>query len=169
MDVVYVLLDEADRQLQDPYGARFYNKVKLEDIVSDDISTATMSTGRETDSAVSHGEIHCTMVKNEFGETPLFTAVKSRRGWRMIEAIMRGPGGRNAAVVQDADKNTALHLLLSEYQDPVAAMSILKVAPEVAAMRNNAGILPIEVRYIRMMFGITMVLSFFALITCPRV
>jgi hypothetical protein len=83
------------------------------------------------------------------GETPLITAIKTRNGWEMIEAIAGGPGGKRAALYQDADKNNALHLLVSsEYQDPVAALSILKAAPETASMRNAEGMLPIEVRII---------------------
>jgi ankyrin repeat protein len=145
VDVIYLLLDEADRQLQDPYGARFYNKMKLEDLVSDDMSNVTMSTERETDSANLDANVHCNMVKNEFGETPLLSAIRAQKGWEMIEAIVGGPGGRTAALYPDADKNNALHLLVSDYQDPAAAMSILKIAPETATMHNSEGMLPIEV------------------------
>jgi ankyrin repeat protein len=145
VDVIYLLLDEADRQLQDPYGARFYNKVKLEDLGNDDMSNDTMSTARETDSANLDSKVHCNMVMNEFGETPLLSAIRAQKGWEMIEAIVGGPGGRTVALYPDADKNNALHLLVSDYQDPAAAMSILKIAPETATMRNSEGMLPIEV------------------------
>jgi ankyrin repeat protein len=151
IDVIYVILDEADRQLQDPYGARFCNKMNLEDLVGDDMSAATMITERETNSALMDGDVHCNMVKNEFGETPLMLAVKARKGWEMIEALVGGPGGRNAALFQDANRNNALHLLVSEYQDPAAAMSILKIAPETATMRNSEGMLPIEAACMQLM------------------
>ena len=122
VDVVYLLMDEADRQLQDPLGARFRNKTKLEEIVDEDMSTATMSTERDVDSSVVDTEMHCSMVLNDFNETPLLAAIRSRKGWEMIEAILTGPGGRRAALNQDADSNNALHLLVGEFQDATAAM-----------------------------------------------
>jgi hypothetical protein len=122
VDVVYLLMDEADRQLQDPFGARFRNKTKLEEIVDEDMSTATMSTERDADSSVVDTEMHCSMVLNDFNETPLLAAIRSRKGWEMIEAILTGPGGRKAALNQDADSNNALHLLVGEFQDATAAM-----------------------------------------------
>jgi hypothetical protein len=62
------------------------------------------------------------MVLNDFNETPLLAAIRSRKGWEMIEAILTGPGGRKAALNQDADSNNALHLLVGEFQDATAAM-----------------------------------------------
>ncbi len=144
VDVIYLLLDEADRQLQDPQGARFHNKLKLEDIVNDDISASTIPTDGETNSTLDE-KIHCNMVKNDFGETPLLAAVRCRRGWDIIEALVSGPGGRTAALYEDTEKNNVLHLLVGEYQDPAAAMSILKIVPETATKHNSDGILPIEV------------------------
>jgi hypothetical protein len=144
VDVIYLLLDEADRQLQDPDGARFHNKLKLTDIVHDDISASTVPADGEIDSALDE-EIHCTMVKNEFGETPMLAAVRHRRGWDVIEALVSGPGGHRAALYEDAGKNNLLHLIVGEYQDPAAAMSILKIVPKTATMRNSDGMLPIEV------------------------
>lgn len=149
VDVVYILLDAADHQLQTPDGARFYNKVKLEDKVNEDISAGTVKTDSETISAIDDEDIHCSMVKNEFGETPLLAAVRSRRGWDVIEALVSGPGGHVAALYEDAEGNTALHLLVGEYEDPAAAMSILKIAPMAASVRNSGGMLPIEVRISR--------------------
>jgi ankyrin repeat protein len=151
VDVVYLLLDEADRQVQDPFGARFSNKTKVEEFGDETGSTITLSTEHEVDSSVNADEriVHCSMVRNNMGETPLTTAIKTRNGWEMIEAIAGGPGGKRAALYQDADQNNALHLLVgSEYQDPVAALSILKAAPETASMRNAEGMLPIEVRIV---------------------
>ena len=144
-DIVYLLLDEADRQLQDPVGARFRHKAKLEEIVADDMSDATMSTEYETDSVNADGDIYCNAVKNDFDETPLLSAIRNKKGWGMIEALVSGPGGRGAALLEDAEKNNALHLLVGDYQDPAAAMSILKTVPETASKRNAQGMLPIEV------------------------
>ncbi|KAL3921507.1 MAG: hypothetical protein SGILL_002712 [Bacillariaceae sp.] len=151
VDVVYLLMDEAERQLNDPYGARFHNKVKLEEIVQEDMSAATMSTDKETESSIVDTELHCSMVLNNYDETPLLSAVKSRKGWEIVEAILTGPGGQSAALHQDADKNNALHLLVGDFQDPTAAMSILKLAPEAATARNAEGMLPIELACMQMM------------------
>jgi ankyrin repeat protein len=139
VDVVYLLVDEAERQLSDPFGARFHNKVNLEEIVQED-----MSTDKETESSVVDSEIHCSMVLNNYGETPLLSAVKSRKGWEIIEAILNSPGGHASALHQDANKNNALHLLVGDFQDPTAAMSILKLVPEAATVHNADGVLPIE-------------------------
>jgi hypothetical protein len=65
--------------------------------------------------------------------------------------LLTGPGGRKAALYQDANKNTALHLLVGEFQDPTAAMSILKVAPEAATVRNAKRMLPIEMACVQLM------------------
>lgn len=145
VDVVYLLMDEADRQMEDPEGARFRNKLKIEGIMNDEMSIGTVSTERETDSSVLDTEVYCNMVVNEHNETPLLVAIHARKGWHMIEAILSGNGGRKASLHQDADKNNALHLLVGEYQDATAAMSILKVAPESATVQNALGVLPIEV------------------------
>ena len=144
VEVVYMLLDEADRQLQDPDGARFSNKVKLEDIKGEDMSTGNTNDFSEADSILDD-DIHCSMVRNDFGETPLLAAIRCRRGWDMIEALVSGPGGSMAAMFEDSDKSNALHLLVGEHQDPAAAVSILKIAPKTAKMRNSEGMLPIEV------------------------
>jgi ankyrin repeat protein len=152
VDVVYLLLDEADRQLQDPYGARFYNRVKMEDLENDTVST--VSTEHETDDSSSAigagGVVHCNMVRNEKGETPLLTAIRTKNGWEMIEAVACGMGGKKAALTPDMAGNNALHVLVSEeyYFDAAATLSILKVAPEAASMRNGRGVLPIEVSFL---------------------
>ncbi|KAL3920284.1 MAG: hypothetical protein SGILL_003339, partial [Bacillariaceae sp.] len=138
VDVVYLLIDEAERQLNDPNGARFRNKVKLEQIVQEDMSAT------ETASSIVDDDVYCTTVLNNYDETPLLSAVKSRKGWEIVEAILSSPGGNSAALYQDVNKNTALHLLVGEFQDPTAAMSILKLAPEAASVRNAEGMLPIE-------------------------
>jgi len=151
VDVVYLLMDEANRQLHDPSGVRFRNKIKLEEVVEENMSNVTMSTERDTDSSVLDTEMHCSMVLNDYNETPLLAATRSRKGWQMIEAILTGPGGRNAALNQDSDKNNALHLLVGEFQDATAAMSVLKIAPESAVYRNSQGILPIEMACIQLM------------------
>ena len=129
VDVVYLLMDEADRQLEDPYGARFRNKIKLEEMFDDDEeekSQGDMSTHNRMNAASfiddDDEDLLCTMVLNEFNETPLLAAIKSNRGWEMIEALVSGPGGRKAALKVDSDKNNALHLLVGEFQDATAAM-----------------------------------------------
>ena len=109
------------------------------------MSVATMSTVRETDSVNAEGDIYCNAVRNDFDETALLSAIHNQKGWGFIEALVSGPGGRGAALQEDVDKNNALHLLVGDYQDPAAAMSILKIVPETASKRNAQGMLPIEV------------------------
>ena len=146
VDVAFLLLDEADRQVSDPYGARFYNRVKVEEF--DETGAAAMRLfERETDSMVNMDDrVHCTVVRNEFGETPLLTAIRSGNSWEMIEAIVCAPGGDKAALMVDADKNTALHHLVGpEFGNAAGAMSVLKIAPEAASMRNSDGMLAVEI------------------------
>jgi ankyrin repeat protein len=146
VDVVYLLLDEAHRQVQNASGVRFRNKTTIEDMENASVQTET--TISPTDSANDFDDvIHCNIVRNAFDETPLLAAIHARVGWEMIEAIARGVGGRQAALWQDSEKNNALHLLVSDrFKDPAAALSILKVAREAATVCNEEGMLPIEVR-----------------------
>lgn len=146
LDVIYLLLDEADRQLQDPYGARFYNKLRFEEILSDGMSSVPPTADIETDESMMDPDTHCNMVRNNLGESPLLSAIHARKGWQIIETLVSGPGGRQAALYQGAKQNNALHLLVTEFQDPTAALSVLKNAPETSTMRNSDGMLPIEVR-----------------------
>ena len=145
VDVIHLLLDEAARQLSDPYGARFRNKVSIEDLES--TSDETYPTEDPTDSSEDPGDIiHCTAVYNDVGETPLLGAIHARAGWEVIDALVQGTGGQASALATDRHGNNALHLLVSEeFQDPAAASSILKNAPEAARRRNEVGMLPIEV------------------------
>ena len=144
IDVIYCLLDEADRQLQDPYGARFYNKIKTEEML-DDGTSETHTAGFDVESSIMDEDIHCNMVRNDQGQSPLWLAVEGRKGWQIIEALVSGPGGRQAAIYQGPDQNNSLHLLVNEFQDPTAALSVLKIVPETATIRNSDGMLPIEV------------------------
>jgi hypothetical protein len=111
-------------------------------------SIQTETTVSPTDSASEFDDVvHCTMVRNDFGETPLLAAIHARVGWEMVEALARGLGGTRAALCQDSEKNNALHLLVGDrFKDPAAALSILKVAREAATVCNEEGMLPIEVR-----------------------
>ena len=145
VDVIHLLLDEAVRQLEDPYGARFRNKIALEDL--DNATVETEPTDTPTDSAHESDELtYCTTVSNDAGETALMAAIHARAGWQIIDALVHGKGGPESALIEDMNKNNALHLLLSEeYQDSAAALTILKNAPETARHRNEEGILPIEV------------------------
>eukprot|EP00977_Amphora_coffeiformis_P013605 scaffold3600_cov171-Amphora_coffeaeformis.AAC.10 len=145
VDVIHLLLDEAARQLNDPYGARFRNKISIEDLES--TSDETYPTETPTDSSEDFGDItQCTAVYNDVGETPLLGAIHARSGWEVIDALVQGTGGQASALATDRHGNNALHLLVSEeYQDPAAASSILKNAPDAARRRNEVGMLPIEI------------------------
>ena len=145
VDVIHLLLDEAARQLKDPYGARFRNKISIEDLES--TSDETYPTEIPIDPLDDLGDItQCTFVYNDVGETPLLSAIHARAGWEVIDALVQCAGGQASALVTDRHGNNALHLLVSEeYQDPAAASSILKSVPEAARRRNDVGMLPIEV------------------------
>jgi ankyrin repeat protein len=151
VDVAFLLLDEADRQINDPYGARFYNRVRVQEFDDDAAAAALRRFEKETDSMVNLDDrVHCNVVRNEFGETPLLTAIRSGNGWEMIEAIASAPGGSQAAIMVDADKNNSLHHLVGpEFGDAAGALSVLKVAPEAASARNSDGMLPIEIACMR--------------------
>ena len=146
VDVIFMLYDEARRQLKDPFGARFKNKLKLEDL--ENMSMGTQDTATPTVSSNNFDEcLQCTLVKNDLGWTPLFCAIHSCAKWEVIDALVQGPHGDKAALETDEDGNNALHLLLDErYLDPTSALSVLKAAPESACARNIDGMLPIEVR-----------------------
>jgi len=147
VDVIYLLLDEADNQAKSENGLRFIERtrIKTDDDSADDETIATEATTDPSSALIEEDRIHCNMIRNEMGRTPLIKAIEAGSGWEVIEAIARGSGGVDAALWPNAEKSNALHLLLSEeYGDPQAALSILKVSPEAAAARNSDGILPIE-------------------------
>lgn len=144
VDVIYLLLDEADRQAQSEGGLRFIEKVRSK-IDDDSVDEITVATENPTD-VLDDEDIHCTMVRNDMGRNALTKAIEAGSGWQVIEALVRGPGGVRAALMQDAHKCNSLHLLLSEeFGDPQAALSILKVAPATATVRNADRMLPVEI------------------------
>jgi hypothetical protein len=144
VDVIYLLLDEADRQAQSEGGLRFIEKVRSK-TDDDSLDATTVATENPTD-VLDDEDIHCTMVRNEMGRNALTKAIEAGSGWQVIEALARGPGGVRAALMQDAHKCNALHLLLSEeFGDPQAALSILKIAPATATARNADRMLPVEI------------------------
>ena len=148
VEAIFMLFDEAERQLQDPCGVRFRNKLKLEELENMSIDTEVTETPTDSSNNLDDA-LQCTMVRNDHGETPLLCAIRAGAKWEVIEALVQGPCGRESALSVDEDGNNALHLLLDEgYQDPTSALSVLKVAPEAACVRNNDGMLPIEVRYL---------------------
>jgi hypothetical protein len=139
VDAVYTLLDEADRQVK--FGARFRSKVRMN-------NTDSASLGTETaDSMADFDEERCSMlVRNEAGETPLMVAIRSRAGWKVIEALVNGTGGAEAVMCEDFDLNNALHLLVDDrWKDPKAVMSILRVAPAATRMKNASDMIPFEI------------------------
>lgn len=143
VDVVYILLDEAERQLRDPSGARFRNKIRVP--LEDDVSLGGETVG--TAGTVDFDDVlHCCLVKNDSGDVPLMTAIRSRAGFYMIEALCTGRSGPESVMCQDTKLNNCLHLLVDEgYTEPSAIMSLLKVAPQAACVRNADNLLPIEI------------------------
>ena len=142
--IVYLLVDEAKKQISGPEELRFRSKRTAEGIENAS-SVSTEATDCPNDSSnQSDDTTNCLLVRNELSDTPLAAAVYSGAGWEVIEALTC----KDAALQSlDAEANTALHLLVSEqYKDPSAALAMLKLVPEAATMRNGSGMLPIEVR-----------------------
>jgi hypothetical protein len=113
--------------------------MKNEDNAS--IGTATADSMADIDE-----ERCCNLVRNDSGETPLMVAVLSRAGWKVIEALVSGSGGEDAACSVDSDLNNPLHLLVTDrWRDPKAVMSVLRVAPNATRMKNASGMIPFEI------------------------
>jgi ankyrin repeat protein len=129
VDVVYLLMDEAEHQLSDPSGARFRNKLKLEEVIHDDMSTVTMSTDKETESSNVDGELHCSMVLNNHDETPLLSAIRSRKA---------GKSSKQSLMDQMVTKQRCIKMLT-------------KTTPCTSSVRNARGMLPIEMACTQMM------------------
>ena len=144
VQVISLLLDEAERQLRDPFGARFYNKAQCKEAMSDYMTTAGPTLDVDPDDIIDTN-VHCTVVQNNQGKSALAVAIHACRGWRIVEAIVSGPGGKEAALQQDVYGNNALHLLVGDYADAAAALSVLKEVPIVSTVPNDDGMLPIEV------------------------
>ncbi len=142
-DIIFLLLDEADKQLAVPHGIRFRNRIVIQSNSDENDVEDVEST---YSSPFCEDDLQCTLVKNDRGENPLAAAIKAKAGWEVIEAIACSRGGHEASLECDSDKNNALHLLASAlYYDPDAIFSILKTVPTVASSRNIHGVLPIEV------------------------
>lgn len=139
VDVVYLLLDEAERQVQ--AGAMFQSKVRMKNTDNASIGTETADSMADVDE-----ERCCNLVRNEAGETPLMVAVLSRAGWKAIEALVSGSGGAEACCAVDSDLNNVLHFLVTDqWKDPKAVMSVLRVAPNATRMKNSRGMIPFEI------------------------
>jgi hypothetical protein len=159
VDVMYMLLDEADRQVES--GTIFRtseHKPKTPHSFDEDesISGATDITATATDSStLADDGSYCSLVRNSAGYNPLAAAIRAKAGWQLIDAIAGGPGGKYAALQRDVGmSNNALHLLATEeFADPVALLSVLRVAPDAASARNAEGALPIEVSSLRFVFS----------------
>jgi len=147
VDVINLLLDEAERQLDNPIGIRFRNKMKAEDTENASMSSATVATTDVPDGVdEDNDKLPPSMVLNDAGDTPFLVAIKRNAGPEIVEALSVGPGGRKAAVKPDLNNISPLHLLLQQYRPSSAAIqSILKTAPEAALEYNSDRMLPVEV------------------------
>ena len=147
VDVINLLLDESDKQLKDPFGIRFRNKVKVEEVDDASLTSATVATTDFPDEMDdTDDELPPSLVVNDAGDTPLAVAIRRSTGSEVVEALAVGPGGRRAALKQDINQSNALHVLLAKEQISTHAIkSILKVAPEAVLEHNMERLLPIEV------------------------
>eukprot|EP00978_Attheya_sp_CCMP212_P014915 scaffold38298_cov49-Attheya_sp.AAC.1 len=156
VEVVYMLLDEGERQGRTASGLKLRGTEKMKSI-REDLSDFTESTTTVTDSSSPAADVisesTCiNLVKNSHGNTPLTTAIRSLAGWQVVEALVSSRGGEEAALDVDASFRNALHLLVTaEYADPASILSLLKILPGIASVRNGKGVLPIETACMSMM------------------
>ena len=144
VDILFLLLDEAEKQApnlrlcRDP---RSKAKSKPED---DDGDAEEESEASDDD--VNEETPFCNLVKNKDGNTPLREAIETHAGWQIIEMLIQGGGGEEAALEPDKyDGQNALHLLIrGEFADPAAVLSLLKIMPRIATYPDGEGVLPIE-------------------------
>jgi hypothetical protein len=81
------------------------------------------------------------------GDTLMSLAIDHTDGWHVIDALATHSGGLQGL---DEHENTALHLVTSaDYADPAATLAILRKVTEAATIRNDHGVLPIEVNGLR--------------------
>ena len=134
-------MDETEKQVLGPSLLRFRNNREVENIYDDlDTNTEVSQSGSSV-----HGDesTNCLVVVNESRHTPLLTAIYSHAGWEVIETLVRH---QTDIFSLYSENNNALHLLVSEqYNDPAAALKVLSLRPESATIRNDKGMLPIEV------------------------
>jgi ankyrin repeat protein len=109
-----------------------------------DETLETSTVASQSDSSFQGDEsTNCLLIPNDMGYTPLIVAIHAHAGWEVIGSLLRYECDTNAL---DDDNNNALHLLVSEdYKDPEAALAVLKARPTAATVRNDKGMLPIEV------------------------
>ncbi|GKY96491.1 hypothetical protein MPSEU_000608500 [Mayamaea pseudoterrestris] len=145
VDVVYLLLDEARKQVDD--GLRFTNKLSTDE--PDDASEVSRSS---TSFDRNEGLYSCSLVLNGLHATPLMTAIHARAGWRVIEALASDSGEYSSVCYRDQSGNNALHLVVSEpYIDPAAALTLVKAAPDAVLCINDNGMSPIAMACINCM------------------
>jgi ankyrin repeat protein len=143
VDVITFLLDVADQLVSAPSRLRFRKDASMRQIDQETLETSTAVS--QSDSSIQCDEsTNCLLVRNDLGHTPLLLAIYSRSGWEVIESLVCQDGESYGL---DSENNSALHLLVSEhYKDPSAALAVLRAIPEAASIRNDMGMLPIEVR-----------------------
>jgi ankyrin repeat protein len=143
VDIIFMLLDEADKQVK---NGLMFRIAALKSFDDDAETVTTDATATPTEVSAADDCSYCNLVRNNMGHTPLVAAVRSRAGWEIIEAIACGLGGDKAVLLTDANLSNVLHLLVSgEFADAASILSVLKIAPQAAAVQNSEGMLPIEV------------------------
>jgi ankyrin repeat protein len=142
--ILYFLLDETQRQMTGETALRFNgNRRRVEEIDDGDLEMDSTATRADSSTRQDDDFASCLVVRNERALTPLALAISSRAGWEVIEALCCS---KTCLEAFDSEENSALHLLLSDpYKDPIAALTLLKLVPEAASLRNADGMLPIEV------------------------
>jgi ankyrin repeat protein len=128
----------------------------MQQLYDEALETSTLAS--QSDSSVQGDEsTNCLLVPNDMGYTPLVLAIYAHAGWEVIESLLCDQCDINSL---DSENNNALHLLVSEqYKDPAAALAVLRAKPAAATVRNDKGMLPIEVSTRNVMYGMNYEIS----------
>ncbi|CAB9502043.1 expressed unknown protein [Seminavis robusta] len=144
VDVINLLLDEAEKQIRSPGGVRFRNKVTIDEEDNESVSTGATTSKHMLEEGDNEEDLPPSMVVNDDGDIPLWLAI-SRSAPEVVKALVIGPGGRQSAFRKDLKGNTSLHRLLNQNSvSMVTLKAILDAVPEVALETNNDRLLPIE-------------------------
>ena len=138
--VLQYLIQQAEFHVRN-HHLRFKHHVKsaLDDADDDDDETVQTGGGDFDDDTT-----NCRIVRNDAGATPLALAIAAHAPTASVVALTTVSGGLQGL---DALENTALHWCI-ERGEGETAMAVLETVPEAATVRNEEGVLPIEVSHV---------------------
>ena len=92
VDIIYMLLDEADKQVEK--NGLMFRCTEVKTLDDDSETVVTDITGAPTESSAVDDSAYCNLVRNDMGHTALMVAIRERSGWEIVEALACGPGGK---------------------------------------------------------------------------